>query len=183
MSDKLGDDWRKRTTAERISAALFSLLREKPFNDISVTEICKAAGVARKTFYRNFTSKADVVGLGVDEMFRQLKASHDLLISDVRSLYLFCYEWFNAHVEIAEAFRDSELFPTLVKKIRDCVEAALNDTAHNAVAFAPTLVPYYLDFIATGIATVFQGWVVGGRKQSPETMSQLTERLLSGVFS
>ncbi len=183
MSDDLGGDRRKRSTAQRISASLYSLLRGKTFDDISVTEICEEAGVARKTFYRNFTSKEDVVGASMDEMFSQLKTSHDLLISDVRSLYLFCYEWLNAHADVAEAFCDRGLFGTITQKIRECVEAALSDTAHNSVTFEPTLAAYYLDFISAGIATVFRGWVVGGRKQSPETMSQLTERLLSGVIT
>jgi len=48
----------KNKTAVRsqnmIADALFSLMKRKPFHQITVTEICAEAAVGRKTFYRNF---------------------------------------------------------------------------------------------------------------------------------
>ena len=37
-----------------IADALFSLMKHKPFHQITVTEICEEANLGRKTFYRNF---------------------------------------------------------------------------------------------------------------------------------
>lgn len=37
--------------------ALFMLMKRKPISEITVTEIIKKAGVARVSFYRNYTSK------------------------------------------------------------------------------------------------------------------------------
>lgn len=44
-----------------IMNAFYSLMKKKPFQEISITEISEIAGVSRLTFYRNFESKEDVI--------------------------------------------------------------------------------------------------------------------------
>ena len=44
-----------------ITEALLLLLKKKDYKDISITEICKKAGVTRMSFYRNFESKEDIL--------------------------------------------------------------------------------------------------------------------------
>ncbi len=44
-----------------IVQALFSLMQGREFNEITVTDIVRKAGVGRATFYRYFTSKEDVI--------------------------------------------------------------------------------------------------------------------------
>ncbi len=46
---------------ESLTEALFILMRKKPFEEITITEISKLAGVSRISFYRNFDSKEDVL--------------------------------------------------------------------------------------------------------------------------
>ena len=49
-----------------IADALFSLMKRKPFQQITVTEICVEAAVGRKTFYRNFELREDVIDFWLD---------------------------------------------------------------------------------------------------------------------
>ena len=63
------DDARTRFTREALKDALLTLLGEKGFNDISVAELCRRAGVTRATFYRHFVGIMDVVDLLVDDAF------------------------------------------------------------------------------------------------------------------
>ena len=44
-----------------IVKALFSLMKTISFEDISITDITKKAGVGRATYYRHFNSKEDVI--------------------------------------------------------------------------------------------------------------------------
>jgi len=52
-----------------ITEALFSLMETKPFSEITVTELIKKAGVARSTYYRNFSAKEDIVKLFFKQIF------------------------------------------------------------------------------------------------------------------
>lgn len=56
-----------------IADALFSLMKRKPFQQISVTEICEEAAIGRKTFYRNFELKEDVIDFQLDRMVEEYK--------------------------------------------------------------------------------------------------------------
>ena len=46
---------------ECITKALLQLMDKKPISDITITELVERAGVARVSFYRNFTSKENVI--------------------------------------------------------------------------------------------------------------------------
>lgn len=46
---------------ECITTALIKLMETTPFEDISITDLVKLAGVGRVSFYRNFESKKDVL--------------------------------------------------------------------------------------------------------------------------
>ena len=46
---------------ENITAALLVLMEKKPFEDITITELCQKAGVGRVSFYRNYNSKQDIL--------------------------------------------------------------------------------------------------------------------------
>lgn len=45
----------------QIADAMMVILREKPFSQITVSELCKAAGISRQTFYTLFTSRENVM--------------------------------------------------------------------------------------------------------------------------
>lgn len=44
-----------------LSDALRKLMREKPFSSISTTEICKLAGISRRSFYHHFPDKYELL--------------------------------------------------------------------------------------------------------------------------
>lgn len=48
-------------TKSYITGALFSLMEETPYEEISISDIAKKAGVGRATFYRHFKAKDDIV--------------------------------------------------------------------------------------------------------------------------
>ncbi len=46
---------------ESITQAMASMIIERPFEEISITELVRRAGVSRNSFYRNFRDKDDVL--------------------------------------------------------------------------------------------------------------------------
>ncbi|MBE5807076.1 MAG: TetR/AcrR family transcriptional regulator [Clostridiales bacterium] len=45
----------------QIAEAMMVLIREKPYREITVSELCRQAGISRQTFYTLFTSRENVV--------------------------------------------------------------------------------------------------------------------------
>ena len=52
-----GHKKQREQSARMIETALFELMEEKAFNEITVSEIVKRADVARRTFYRLYNRK------------------------------------------------------------------------------------------------------------------------------
>ncbi len=51
-----------------ITYTLLHLMKSFPYNEIAVKQILIEAHVARKTFYRNFTSKDDVLNSHIERI-------------------------------------------------------------------------------------------------------------------
>jgi AcrR family transcriptional regulator len=58
-----------KRTRSWIFEALMTLMDEKPYNKISVSDIVEKAGIARQTFYRSYNNKDDVILQFFDELF------------------------------------------------------------------------------------------------------------------
>jgi AcrR family transcriptional regulator len=68
-------------TRECIELALISLMKEKPFAKIKITEIIKRAGVSRVSYYRNYDSKEAILENHLQGIVRE--ATRTLLEYDV----------------------------------------------------------------------------------------------------
>jgi len=60
-------DPRSARTRDRLGDALIELVREKPFDSITVQDVIDRAGVGRSTFYTHFRDKSDLFLTDVDE--------------------------------------------------------------------------------------------------------------------
>lgn len=64
-------DRRKRKTQKGITAVFYQLLKEKSYEEISVSQICQIADINRGTFYLHFIDKDDLLEKSIaDEMQR-----------------------------------------------------------------------------------------------------------------
>ncbi|MGL4740339.1 MAG: TetR/AcrR family transcriptional regulator [Sarcina sp.] len=62
-------------TRESIESALIQLMKTKSFQEISITDISKKAGVSRNAYYRNYSSKEDILSKYLQNILNQMKNS------------------------------------------------------------------------------------------------------------
>lgn len=65
------EDKRITKTKHNLKQTLIAMAAEKPFEQITVTELCKAANTSRITFYAHYSDKYELV----DEVFQDMRAS------------------------------------------------------------------------------------------------------------
>lgn len=63
-----------KLVVESLQGALLKLIKIKPYDSITVTELCKKAGVSRMAFYGNFSSKDDIFRRIVSDLHREMLA-------------------------------------------------------------------------------------------------------------
>ena len=74
-----------RLAKECIVTALIELMKVRDYDAISITDITQKAGVSRMAYYRNYTSKEDIlnkymddVGLAIHEKIEKLNTKNEL---------------------------------------------------------------------------------------------------------
>ncbi len=75
-------DPRIRRSRKLLQNALSTLLATKSFGDLSVTDICKQADIARVTFYQHYDSKEALLVASVTDFFASLYQSLDQSVLD-----------------------------------------------------------------------------------------------------
>ena len=94
----------EKTAKDYITEGLFQLMERKDYNKITITDITNRAGVNRVTFYRNFSSKEEVIKSYLEQSFKEWgsiwEASGDTnVISYMKSfvaygIFGWCNEWY-----------------------------------------------------------------------------------------
>ena len=64
---------------ECLADALIKLLRKKPLEKISVFEISETANVGRTTYFRNFSSKQEMITYKIIKLWKRWAEEHDIL--------------------------------------------------------------------------------------------------------
>ncbi len=167
---------------QSIIHAMFELMKQKPYRDITVKEICDGAKVTRRTFYRIFQSKEAVIEGRFDVMFWHLKQTLEFSKTNARSVIRYCFDYFNKERDFAAVFVERDLEHTIAAKIMEYVDIAYADSLYNSASFEPIYAEYYHAFVASGIISIMRIWVASGFKHPVHTMTVLTGRLLSGVI-
>ena len=108
-----------RLARERIVAALTELMSTRDYASITITEITQKAGVSRMTYYRNYSSKEDILRKFMDDVGESIhkKIVEQHLHKDV---YQYYYTLFDTLAEYAPLV-NTALNAGLGGLILDCI--------------------------------------------------------------
>lgn len=98
----------KKITKESIQTALLLLLKEKGWEDITISNIVEKAGVSRMAYYRNYKSKEDILTDIFDDFMTKLTES-SLSYIQAKQWYDYwkvLFDNFAEHVEIIRLLFD-----------------------------------------------------------------------------
>lgn len=67
----MSNEGRNSYVVTHITDAFLELLKYKPINEISITDLVDKAGVGRASFYRNYECKEDILKVHINNLFRE----------------------------------------------------------------------------------------------------------------
>ena len=73
----MSNEGRNTYVLEHLTDAMLQLLSDKQIEEISIRELCDAAGVGRASFYRNFESKEDILRSYINKLFEEWTAGYN----------------------------------------------------------------------------------------------------------
>ena len=164
---------------ELISRAMMRLIQEKPYAQISVSELCKAAGISRQTFYSLFTSRENVMIFTLHARCACEPETSPQTASRQETLRAVC------HGYSEYLFRNRDLIRILAE---NQIDYLLYDSIFEMLSHADCLFghldgctrSYASSFYAGGVSCVARQYAREGCAASPGELEELLLRLFSG---
>ena len=165
---------RKKESIERIEKVFIDLLQTRELNEISISDICKRAGLNRTTFYANYT---DIYGLA--------DSIRDKLENNLSDLYQNeITQGFNSndYLKLFYHIKENQIFYQTYFKLGydNNYKIFTYDTALAREHFQNKFIEYHMKFFKSGITEVIKLWLQNGCKESPEDMFEIIKSEYQG---
>ena len=157
-------------TRESIETALFLLVKEKPIDKITITELTKKAGVSRMAFYRNYSGISDVcfhIGKYIRREVSRLKKKADY-DNNAKQFYIDLFATLKKNESAAKILFSSDYGVSLYYKF----EAAQTDSFSTAEDF------YKRVAHEAALKTIVMEWFHRNLKETPEKMGEICLKCL-----
>lgn len=153
---------RNRFTRQCIGESVIALLHNKDFEDITVSDIVKKAGVSRMTFYHYFHSSTDALNNYLHEIIQAYLEECSRSVGT---------ESFDDQIHIRHAFlffdQYADCFLTLAKSsLHSLMIHAFNDYIVRQIAPVYPRSSYELYFYCGALLNVFLEWEANGKQES-----------------
>ena len=179
-------------TATKMDLALISLLKKKPFEYITVSEICETASVNRSTFYLHYETISDLL----DETTRYLLDDFrsyfptdtiDLVWCDRNELVFVCDKYLTPYLTYIKNHK--EVFGTAIthnkllkfedvhKRLFDNIFNPILDRFHYPSNTRQYVMMYYLN----GINAIVLKWLKNGCDKSIAEISEIISVCIYGL--
>lgn len=156
--------------------ALFRLMKKKDFKEITVKELAKAADYDRKTFYRHFTSKEDILNLYFSHLLNEMA----IMLQDRGSLtwesgILSYFEFWKKHLEFLLLLEKHKLLSAFLEQYDKLIythvaKSVQSDLpAHLDMVSAFSKCSFY--FTYGGLWNVLLWWIREAPELTPEALT------------
>ena len=159
---------------QAISHSLLELMQERPLSSISVSEVIRKAGVARASFYRNYTSKEDVLVGYVRYVLEDFREKADYDLSDYLSMRHIrrIFEYLSRYRSCFLNLHDSGHAPMVLDEFNSFHASIAGDMPANSDA------RYRLYFF---IGAVYNSAVFWLKEDNPAPLDAVAAALLKAV--
>ena len=165
---------RKKASVERIENIFIDMLEYKELNKISVSDICKKAGLNRTTFYSNYAHIYELADSIRDKLENSLSQIYQSEIN----------EGFNSNDYriLFRHIKDNQVFYKTYFKLGydNNYKIIAFDTNLAKEHFQNRFIEYHSEFFKSGITRIIKMWLENGCKESPEDMYKILKSEYSG---
>ena len=160
-----------------IEEAFFTLLKKKPFSEITVSDIIRVSGVARASYYRNFESKEEIIeaymGRQRNEVAHMITFSES--VSDIfnEEKLVTALEHYLQQKEYILLLYDNGFGTFLQEDMNRFAEFSIGDMPQMSME------RYSLYFLSGAMFNTTIQWLKSGAVESPQQMAKAFIRMLS----
>lgn len=179
-------DMRVKYTREWTFEALFKLLETKEYNKIKISEIIVKAGISRATFYRNFSTKDDVVILRVNRLFEQFFMNissyyKEIDQGDARFLIQSFFNLVDEEENVITTIIKSNLEYLMVQGILKVIYTQ-REQFYKLIKPNEKIEKYTMEIVASSAWTLLSRWIKNGKEETAEELVEIYLSTFKSVY-
>lgn len=158
---------------ECIVTALIELMKVRDFHDITITDLARKAGVSRMAYYRNYTSKEDILNKFVDDVGANIHDKLTEMGADVRvqDYYFALLEELSSYNDLAITAYEAGLGELILGQISKQMALTFPAESHSVPE------QYRHLYMAGAFYNVFIEWLKNGQRESCYEIARLCASL------
>ena len=160
-------------TKESLLEALIRMLESSSLEAITVSDLCKEAGINRTTFYKYYSVPEEVIIETAEKMLDEVIYTGD---DSGRSTYEYMLSCCNA-------FYKNRQFMSAYVHSRGNISQMLHKAIMQHSGKLGFLANTYNNFAAGGVASVLAAWMLRNFREPPEEMAQILTECISKLFA
>lgn len=164
-----------------IFTALMILMEQKSYDDITITDIAKKAGVSRMSYYRTYSSKEDILIQYFDDLFEtcleDFKQSRELTRKE---FHLKFFETFLQNKTLINNLLHTNLYDMVLKHFMKCLKYLAERIYH--LDTKDPVIDYKIHSEAGSLCVVAVHWIETGARETPQEMADLYTKLREHQF-
>ena len=171
-----------RISKQLITEGTLRLMGQYRFKDLTVTQICQEAQIARRTFYRNYEYTIDILEYYLDQMFETYLSEYYEPEQNIANKLKCYFDFFLQHREFLMCIGRNNLFYLLKQTHERYMTEFLCNL--DIVPYAVTRLKindYVSGFITSTICSNLAIWISRNFETSSDIMAEMTEVFLSGL--
>lgn len=177
MYEKNNMDARIRHTITWTYEAIIVLLKDYRYEDITVSDVIKKAGISRATFYRHFKSKEEVVKVAVDMFFSSFDTELQRYYKNNQEedeLYLIqhFFERIGKENHLVHLVIKANLQGLMIEGIRKIIYTQ-KEEFYGLIKTDKTTEEYTIDLVALSAWGLIARWMKNGQKESTKELSHI----------
>lgn len=179
-----GHQKQREQSARMIEEALFALMEEKSYARITVSEIVKRADVARRTFYRLYREKDDVLHCYFGRLCRAYCQQAPVLQNyNIRQIAEEYFAFWYQHRKILQLLQkcglDRMLYYEISRVSSDVVKSRIGGKECKDV----TGIEYFAAYSTGGFILLLQRWIMTGMRETPKQYAEAVSEALLRFIS
>ena len=179
MTDNEKRSTQKEQSRRWIAEALLQLMAEKPFAEITISEVAARADLSRRTFYRHFNDLDEVVDYLVNELCDEFIATFESSAhrkGDLEQGIEQFFRFWSAKRDVLRLLVSSNRasFPQ-----RTLTEMLYSKRLLTLQAHAPKEMDYIYQFVMGGLWNMLIKWASDNTPPSAREMGQIVKRIAS----
>lgn len=155
-----------------ICQSFLKKMSEKPYDKITITEVCKDAKLVRETFYRNFSSKEAVVKRIIDEKFSQLyESSQKNNYEKIEDFFKSYFTYWEKERDFLHLLINNHLFTMMINKTMESLYIKIDFILGQEESEKTK--NYIASLYAGAINSLLFSWVENDFEETPEEMTRI----------